>query len=169
MDECLEYFKSLTLRPNTPQEIPDWVQDRFAGRLEFHQRAVKLIKSVSASDIDMQLLCDALEYLAKEYRDFKAGVITQDDANRKCSEKYGRPFTVTGCGDTAVEMYPNQYKIKYKTGYKGKPVETLLNEHLKVGKTNGNLIRIYFLYDDERKVIVVGSLPHHLKVAQIQA
>lgn len=169
MDECLEYFKSLTLRPNTPQEIPDWVQDRFAGRLEFHQRAVKLIKNVSASDIDMQLLCDALEYLAKEYRDLKTGAITQDDANRKCSEKYGRPFTVTGCGDTAVEMYSNQYKIKYKTGYKGKTVETLLNEHLKVGKTNGNLIRIYFLYDEERKVIVVGSLPHHLKVAQIQA
>ena len=43
------------------------------------------------------------------------------------------------------------------------------DEHLKVGKTAGNLIRIYFLYDDERKVIVVGSLPHHLKVAQIQA
>lgn len=31
----------------------------------------------------------------------------------------------------------------------------------------GNLIRIYFLYDSQRDVIVVGSLPYHLKVAQI--
>ena len=33
----------------------------------------------------------------------------------------------------------------------------------------GNLIRIYFLYDSQRDVIVVGSLPYHLKVAQIKA
>ena len=169
MAERMEYFESIPKRPKTPQEIPDWVQNRFAGKLEFHQRAVRLIQDVSTNDIDMQLLCDAIEYLAVEYRDLKAGLINWADVSKKCSEKYGRPFEVTGCGDTAIEMYSNQYKIKYKTGFKGKPVETPLNEHLKVGKTAGNLIRIYFLYDDERKVIVVGSLPHHLKVAQIQA
>lgn len=169
MAERMEYFESLPKRPKTPQEIPGWVRNRFIGRLEFHQRAVRLIQDVSASDIDMQLLCDAIEYLAREYRDLKAGNIKWDDVTKRCSEKYGRPFEVTGCGDTAIEMYPNQYKIKYKTGFKGKPVETPLDEHLKVGNTAGNLIRIYFLYDAERKVIVVGSLPHHLKVAQIQA
>ena len=169
MNDCMEYLKSLPKRPKTPQEVPDWVQNRFAGRLEFHQRAVRLIQNVAANDIDMQLLCDAIEYLAVEYRDLKAGILKWDDVKRKCSEKYGRPFTVTGCGETSIEMYSNQYKIKYKAGFKGKPVETPLDEHLKVGNTAGNLIRIYFLYDDERKVIVVGSLPHHLKVAQIQS
>lgn len=169
MAERMEYLESLPKRPKTPQEIPDWVQNRFAGRLEFHQRAIRLIQAVSVNDIDMQLLCDAIEYLAVEYRDLKAGIIKWEDVVKKSSEKYGRPFTVTGCGNTAIEMYSNQYKIKYKAGFKGKPVETPLNEHLKVGNTAGNLIRIYFLYDDERKVIVVGSLPHHLKVSQIQA
>lgn len=169
MNDCMEYLKSLPKRPKTPQEVPDWVQNRFAGRLEFHQRAVRLIQNVAANDIDMQLLCDAIEYLAVEYRDLKAGILKWDDVKRKCSEKYGRPFTVTGCGETSIEMYSNHYKIKYKAGFKGKPVETPLDEHLKVGNTAGNLIRIYFLYDDERKVIVVGSLPHHLKVAQIQS
>lgn len=169
MEERLEYFKSLRERPKTPKEIPDWVQSRFAGRLEFHPRAVRLIQAVSASEIDMPLLCDAIEYLAMEYRDRKAGIISWDDVSIKCSEKYGRPFEVTGCGDTSIEMYSSQYKIKYKSGYKGKPVETPLTDHLKVGNTAGNLIRIYFLYDDERKVIVVGSLPNHLKVSQTQA
>ena len=169
MVDRMQYLESLPKRPRTPQEIPDWVQNRFAGRLEFHQRAIRLIQSVSVNDIDMQLLCDAIEYLAMEYRDLKAGIIARDEVNQRCSEKYGRPFDVTGCGDTSIEMYSHQYKIKYKLGFKGKPIETPLNEHLKVGNTAGNLIRIYFLYDDERKVIVVGSLPHHLKVAQIQA
>lgn len=128
-----------------------------------------MIQSVSVNDVDMQLLCDAIEYLAYEYRDLKAGIISWDEVNQRCSEKYGRPFEVTGCGETSIEMYSRQYKIKYKLGFKGKPIETPLNEHLKVGNTAGNLIRIYFLYDSERKVIVVGSLPYHLKVAQIQA
>ena len=168
---CIEYFKSLPERPKTPQEIPNWVQNRFAGRLEFHRRAVRLIQDVPANDIDMQLLCDAIEYLAVEYRDLKAGIITRDEVNQRCSEKYGRPFEVTSCGDTAVEMYSKDYKVKYEynKNFKGKAKETLLNEHLKVGKTNGNLIRIYFFYDDVRKMIIVGSLPYHLRVAQIQA
>ena len=165
----LEYFQSLPQRPKTPQEIPAWVASRFAGRLELHPRAVRLIEGVSASEVDMRLLCDAIEYLATEYRDLKRGAIQWEDATHRCSEKYGRPFEVTGCGEVSVEMYASQYKIKYRMGAKGKPVESVLDEHLKVGNTAGNLIRIYFLYDSQRDVIVVGSLPYHLKVAQIKA
>ena len=171
MADHIQYLESLPKRPKIPQEIPSWVQSRFDNRLEFHQRAIRLIQGVSANDIDMQLLCDAIEYLAVEYRDLKAGIITRDEVNQRCSEKYGRPFEVTSCGDTAVEMYSKDYKVKYEynKNFKGKAKETLLNEHLKVGKTNGNLIRIYFFYDDVRKMIIVGSLPYHLRVAQIQA
>lgn len=50
------------------------------------------------------------------------------------------------------------------------PAEKRAVSHLSaVGSTAGNLIRIYFLYDSQRDVIVVGSLPYHLKVAQIKA
>lgn len=164
----LEYLESLPLRPKTPKEIVKWVQERFAGRLEFHAKAVKKLEDVPPNDVDMQLLCDALEYLAHEYRDLRAGIISRDEANRRASEKYGRPFEVSSNGATSIEMYAGDYKIKYNTGPKGKPVETPLTDHLKVGKTAGNLIRIYFLYDDVKRKVVVGSLPYHLKVAQIQ-
>ena len=105
MSDRIQYLESLPKRPKTPQEIPNWVQSHFAGRLEFHQRAIRLIQSVSVNDIDMQLLCDAIEYLAYEYRDLKVGIISWDDVKQRCSEKYGRPFEVTGCGDTSIEMY----------------------------------------------------------------
>lgn len=39
----------------------------------------------------------------------------------------------------------------------------MLDLHLKVGNDSENLLRIYFLYDKEKKLIVVGSLPKHLK------
>ena len=62
-------------------------------------------------------------------------------------------------------MYPAEYKIKYFEGYKGKPVESLLDYHLKVGNDAENLLRIYFLFDETKKLIVVGSLPEHLKTS----
>ena len=43
-------------------------------------------------------------------------------------------------------------------------METVLDLHLKVGNSPGNLLRIYFLYDDVRNLVVVGSLPKHLKI-----
>ena len=60
-------------------------------------------------------------------------------------------------------MYPKEYKVKYGKGPTGKSKEVLLDQHLKVGKDIRNLIRIYFFYDSEKDLVVVGSLPEHLK------
>lgn len=167
----MEYYKSLLNRPKTPQEVPDWVKARFADRLEFHERAVKLIQAIPVQEIDMSLLCDAIEYLAMEYRDLRCGKLTWSEANQRCTQKYDRPFTITGSGDTSIEMYAGQYKIKYKhrLNFKGKSSEVALREHLKIGNTPPNMVRIYFFYDDIRNMIIVGSLPKHLPVAQIKA
>jgi hypothetical protein len=42
-------------------------------------------------------------------------------------------------------------------------VEALLDLHLCIGVDPCNLIRIYFLYDKVNRLIVVGSLPGHLR------
>lgn len=164
----LEFLESLPLRPKTPREVAAWVQERFPDRLEMHARAVKKLEAVPPNSLDMRLLCDALEYLAREYRDQRSGRMSRDEANRRSSEKYGRPFEVAPCGSTAIEMYSKEYKVKYAAGAKGAAVETPLTEHLKVGNTGGSLLRIYFFYDKANQKIVVGSLPNHLPTAQIQ-
>ena len=86
----------------------------------------------------------------------------------RCSEKYGRPFEVTPVGSTTIEFTPSQYKIKYFLNARGKPAESPLNFHLRVGNDPENLLRIYFLHDDEKKLIVVGSLPGHLRAVTIK-
>lgn len=168
MQERLEYLERLPQRPKTPKEVAKWVQDNFQGRLEFHQKAVKKLEAAPQNEVDMQLLCDALEYLAHEYRDVRAGEISWEEAIQRSSDKYGRPFEICPNGATSIEMYASDYKIKYYIGPMGKPIESPLTDHLKVGKSAKNLLRIYFLYDAEKRKIVVGSLPGHLKVAQIQ-
>lgn len=149
-------------RPTKPEDIPLWVDNHFSDRLIFHKKAQNLIRKTSVSEVDMVLLCDAIEFLACEYYDYTFGQIGKEEMNTICSRKYDRPFDVGSSGDLSIYKYPKEYKIKYGQGYTGKPVEMALNMHLKVGKDNENLLRIYFLIDREKKLIVVGSLPKHL-------
>lgn len=150
-------------RPSKTTEIPKWVEDNFSGRLIFHEKAVDLIKDTPTAEVDMSLLCDALEFLAKEYRNQQIGEITEEERHRLCSKRYNRPFIVTPITGMTPDTYPLEYKIKYYRNDNGKKKESPLDLHLKSGIGTENLIRIYFLYDKENQLVVVGSLPKHLK------
>ena len=120
------------------------------------------MSALKPGEFDADLLCDCLEFLAREYRDYRLGVIDQDKLNMICSGKYGRGFEVTPTGYTTPPETPVDYKIKYYIGYTGRPTDSVLDLHLKIGNTSRDLIRIYFLFDTARQLVVVGSLPNHL-------
>ena len=63
---------------------------------------------------------------------------------------------------SSVQAAMKEYKIKYYPDRNGKPSDSLLDLHLRVGNTSEDLLRIYFLFDSEKKLVVVGSLPRHL-------
>ena len=155
---------TLKARPQRPEDVADWVEATLAGHLVFHERARREMQRVPAGKVELALLCDALEYLAHPYRDALLGDITQAERDLRCAEIYNRPFVVVPTKSTSMEIYRSNYVIKYHLGYKGKPVESLLDLHLKVGTGSENLLRIYFLYDKGNKLVVVGSLPEHLKI-----
>ena len=163
-EEQILHLKMLRCRPQKPSEVAAWIEKWFEGRLMLHERAKDMIGRVQPGEVDMPLLCDALEYLAVEYSNELIGLIDEATRDNICSKKYNRPFEVVPTKGTSVEMYPADYKIKYYIGYRGIPVESVLDLHLKVGKDPSDLLRIYFLYDKEKKLIVVGSLPKHLRV-----
>jgi hypothetical protein len=150
-------------RPQKPADVPGWVERFFGGKMLFHERAKDMMQKITPDRVNLPLLCDALEFLAEEYRDELLGQLDEVELNRLCSEKYGRPFEVISDKGPSVEMYKAEYKIRYYIGHKGKPVESALDLHLKVGNDPDNLLRIYFLYDKDKKLIVVGSLPEHLR------
>ena len=162
-DAEIARLKALLDRPSRPEEVPGWVERHFEGKLILHMRAKGMLEGLLPNAVDLGLLCDAVEFLATDYRDRLTGRIDEDEMNRCCTEKYGRPFTILPVGDASATMYPKDYKIKYGTGFTGKPVEVLLDLHLSVGVDPCNLIRIYFLYDKVNRLIVVGSLPAHLR------
>lgn len=162
LKEEIKRKEQLLERPRKPEEIPEFVEKHFSGKLIFHERAKDQITKTLAYEVDMNLLCDALEYLAWEYRDELMGIITSEKSKNISAKKYKRPFTVCPSGDKSIEKFPKEYKIKYGLSYTGKLVEVPLDFHLKVGVDNEKLLRIYFLFDKKEKLIVVGSLPKHL-------
>jgi len=121
------------------------------------------MEDLKSDEVDMELLGGALEFLAEEYRCRVLGEMTEDEMNTACSRKYGRPFEVAAQKSGSVDAYPGDYKIKYFLGKDGKRHESALDRHLRVGNDAEKLLRIYFLFDSEKQLIVVGSLPKHLK------
>lgn len=167
-EEDIAYLKRKLSQPKEHDQIASWVEEHFAGRLVMHPKAIALLKDKPARSISIDLICDALDFLATDYWDRRYRRISVGEMNNRCSEKYGRPFEVKPTGMTTIEFTPAQYKVKYFSGAMGKPVESPLDYHLGVGNDPESLLRIYFLHDDEKKLIVVGSLPRHLKTVSIQ-
>ena len=159
----LERKDKLLERPKKTEEIPEWVDNQFRDRLILHEKAKDLIINTPNDLVDMELLCDAIEFLAHEYIDEKVGNISLEERNMICSETYNRSFEVGPSGDISIKNYSMDYKVKYRLGLLGKAVEVPLDLHLKGGNDPKNLLRIYFFFDKIKQLIVVGSLPRHLK------
>lgn len=167
-DEEIAYLKRKISQPEEHSQIAAWVERNFADRLLLHSKAKALLEDKAARSVSVELICDALDFLATDYWARRYERISTEEMNDRCSKKYGRPFEVKPTGKSTVEFTPSQYKVKYFIGAAGKPVESPLDFHLGVGSDPENLLRIYFLHDDEKKRIVVGSLPRHLRAITIQ-
>ncbi len=167
-DEEIAYLRRKLTQPTDHEDIAEWVAKTFEGRLFMHQKAVALLEDKSAKTVQVSLICDALDFLATDYWDYRYERISREEMNTRCSEKYGRPFEIKPTGTMTVQFTQAQYKIKYFPGARGKPVESALDYHLCVGNDMENLLRVYFLHDDDKKLIVIGSLPRHLRAVTIQ-
>lgn len=167
-DGEVAYLKRKLTRPDKHTDVVEWARQQFPDRLIMHKRTETLLAKKTAWGVDIGLLCDALDFLATDYWDYRFGKLPVDEMNRRCSAKYGRPFDVSKLGDYTIEFTPSEYKVKYKMTGTEKAREYALNWHLKVGNDPENLLRIYFFTDDKAQKLVIGSLPEHLRTVQIR-
>lgn len=157
-DAEIERLKSILRRPTKMSDFVAWSDLFFKEKLIFHPKTCEMIDDIAANTLDMHSMCDAIEFLATDYRDELIGLITPDEMKIRCSIKYNRPYEVTPVSDATLREYSKEYKVKYGVGFTGKPVEKELDLHMRICEEK----RIYFLYDKEKKLIVVGSIPKHL-------
>ncbi len=155
-------------QPCRHEEIAAWAEEYFGERLILHPKAVSMLSDKSARTVDIGLICDALDFLATDYWECRYQIISEDEMLLNCSRKYGRPFEIAPVGERTIQFAREEYTIPYYRDAQGKLRDSVLDCHLKVGNDAENLLRIYFLHDDEKRTIVVGSLPRHLTTATIQ-
>ena len=166
--ELEKYLARIRIRPDSHLDIADWLAAQFPDRLLLHDKGRKALEGTSPNNIDLPLLLDALDYMATDLWEQRYGGLAEEDALVRCHKKYDRPFPIKALGEHTAKAF-SEYKIKYNPGFNGKPVETLLTDHLTIGNTGGKLLRIYFLYDDKKKLIVIGRLPEHGPTLTIQS
>ncbi len=167
-DATIAYLNRKISQPREHSAIAGWVEQNFGERLILHERAVSLLNEKSAQTVSVGLICDAIDFLATDYWERRYEQIGTEEMNSRCSVKYGRPFVVTPLGNATIQYTPDEYQVRYQKAGAGKEALCDLNYHLRVGRDPENLLRIYFFHDDERKKIVIGSLPKHLRAVSIK-
>lgn len=159
----IEHLKMYIEHPKSLENIAEWAAEHILDELTLLPRAKReLEKAAGDRKHDVHEVCDALEYLAKEYRSEMLKEISEDEANSRCSALYGRRFSVTAQAEPTINLFPKDYRVQYTPG----PGEGIrdwdLDRHLRRG-SGDDLIRIYFFWDSRNQKVIVGSLPEHLK------
>ncbi len=166
--EIIEFLRRRYDQPRDYDGVAAWVEEHFSGRLLLHPRAIARMRTKAYQCASVALVCDALDYLATDYWEQRYRQLPREIALTRCGEKYGRPFVVKPTGQTTIDFTPSEYRIKYFRDARGEEIDSDMDYHLRVGNDPENLLRIYFLHDDDEQRIVVGSLPDHLRAVKIQ-
>lgn len=137
--------------PSTFEQLDEWVQTNFPGRLVLLNRAARAAKKSPFNEPELVFRC--LERLARQYVDA-----------RRDGTSINSIFTDLGVSleRTGDPNRLSQWKEKYFVPHRG--VSRFLDVHLKRGSDHNeaNTLRIYFFYDEDDEQVIVGHLPGHL-------
>lgn len=142
--------------PTEYSQIPQWVDEHFCGRVQLSNRALKALKEAVYGDIE--LVGKALEFLASEYYDMKLGIGSKETYDAKLEKLYLKDEPAIS--DVSAGEQGDEYYIMHN-GQRKK-----FDKHLTKGdgRDPRKCLRIYYFWDNETGMVVVGSLPYHLNI-----
>lgn len=146
--------------PATLDDLRNWVTRELKDKLMLHPRALRGASKSRFADI--QLIYRSLLLLGIQYRDRK---LWGDGGGRRLAFE----TTLNGLGvelneaidESAAGQYGDMYYVAYPIGSEKK---RLLSHHVKKGSDRDQqfCLRIYFFWDQETGLVIVGWLPSHL-------
>jgi len=146
--------------PDRYEYMDKWCQHHLKGKLVLHSRAIRELKDAQYRDVE--LVYKSLLLLGNQYRDMR---LATGDASKNKRRAFTEALAELHLGfvstDSACREYDG-YDIEWPLG-SGRT--RTMESHLKRGKTFDPCthLRVYFIWDEEDKVVVVGSLPKHLQ------
>ena len=107
----------------------------------------------------MRLVYQCLNLLATSYYEYRLGMIDREEFNTQCRQVDAGLDESAAITDVRAGLEGKEYQVTYQ----GKSRK--LERHLRKGgggKDPRNQLRIYFFWDDEKQLVVIGYLPGHL-------
>jgi hypothetical protein len=150
--------------PSSYADLPKWVNSYFADRLFLHARAVRAIKDAAFENVS--LVYETLKLLADAYWPMRAN--QEQEQRQTLSNNWEEgvkqlrlEYNSHSIAQNRLGEFREAYTINYRIGQSSRQV---LGPHLKFGSTKDDryCMRIYFLWDDDRQLVVIGHLPSHL-------
>lgn len=142
--------------PKTYAEIPAWINDNFNGRIELLPKAVRSLKNAEYQNV--QLVCELLQGMATIYYEMKMDLIERsayESFIKSCGVEDTPAISDISAGEQGDEYYPIYNGKRHK-----------LERHITKGNSRDprECLRIYYFWDEQANVVVIGSLPGHLKI-----
>lgn len=146
--------------PDSYDPLVAWCRHHLSGKVYLHPHAEQAVKQARYRDVE--LVYKSLLLLGNEYRDMRLATEKQAKARRQA---FTDKVAELHLGYVAVDSAPTRfdgYEVEYPLGSKRKRT---LESHLKRGGTFDptTCLRVYFCWDPDEEVVVVGSLPAHLQ------
>lgn len=140
--------------PDTLDDFKIWCDENLSGAVVLHNRAFQGIKKSVFKDAG--LIYKALLVLRDRYVPMRKSGTPQDKA------AYDTALQELRLEDSATGQGWKDHKEQYVVTYEGK--QQLLDRHLKFGTSRNPALalRLYFFWDEESELVVVGWLPSHL-------
>jgi hypothetical protein len=146
---------------NSYDDLEEWAEKYFAGRLVVLPKAVRACKKGEYEDLDRISNCLAL--LARQYVDMRRGL---DEGGTRYREKCEElRVEISSVGDA---LKNHRYREQFIAPYLRATIELDMHLAPAVGTSERGswdpkrTFRIYFAWDDEQEVVLLGSLPGHL-------
>ncbi|TCP90652.1 hypothetical protein C8J31_101495 [Rhizobium sp. PP-CC-2G-626] len=141
--------------PTSYEQIEQWVEENFVGKLVLHPRVSRGLKDAVYSEISE--VCDALSLLANSYRQVLLGGMRREDFDEILRERH---LSLSGSiSESKAKSFGDEYYVKWREK------KHFLHGHIQKGNSREEryCLRIYFFWEPEQQVIVIGWLPSHLK------
>ena len=140
----------------TYADLEEWAGRYYPDRLLLLPRAVRSLKAADYTDPALVYRC--LKLLATAYYDYRTGGIDREGFMEACRRVDTGLDERPAITDTAAGMQGETYYVQYR-GKRRK-----LERHLAKGNSKDTryCLRIYYFWDDQDQVVVIGDLPHHL-------
>ena len=156
LQRALQAGETLVSIDGSYEEIPTWIEENYPGCLYLSSRAKRSLKKAAYEDVRLVYQC--LQLLATSYYAYRMGSKTYEDFTTDMHNVDSGLKEAGAVTETAAGMYGDDYKIEYK----GK--KRLFERHIGKGtqKDPCKTLRIYYFWDDEDQIVVIGDLPMHL-------